>query len=88
MVWRRSLGAAARGCTKNVLALKLTPGPGDDACDRPDGGDRRRRADHWTAIRSKELLITGDHQAARDLIEKCRSEVELMIPEVPAPPGG
>ena len=49
--------------------------------------ERRRRADHWAAIRSKALLITGDHQAARDLIEKYRSEVELMIPEVPAPPG-
>jgi hypothetical protein len=45
--------------------------------------ERRRRAEHWAMIRSKAIVIKGDHRSAQDLIAKYREEVELMIPEIP-----
>jgi hypothetical protein len=48
--------------------------------------ERRRRAEHWATIRGKAGRIKGDLETAGNLIAKFREEVELMIPEIAAPP--
>jgi hypothetical protein len=48
--------------------------------------ERRRRAAHWAEIKRTAILVKGEHQKVGTLIKNYREEVELMIPEIPAPP--
>ncbi len=50
--------------------------------------ERLRRAKHWKTIRNKAIVVRRGipHQVAQELVTSFREEVELMIPEIPAPP--
>jgi len=50
--------------------------------------ERRRRAEHWRTLKKKAVLrITASHRTVAEVIAKFREEVELMVPEIPPPPG-
>lgn len=48
--------------------------------------ERRCRAEHWMTIMNCPVKVKGDHFHAKELAEKFREEVELMIPKIPAAP--
>lgn len=50
--------------------------------------ERARRAQYWTLLNRKSIQVRrGPVDDVRELIRSFRTEVELMIPEIPSPPG-